>query len=217
MFFLLNPNRHHAISELLLSYGCEVNTFDLDLDTPLHYAAYNGDSDTVRSLLNNGAQACVFNCVGATPLFNAVMSSGVEVVKILLPYYTDLDLHAPSQGFTYSEFTSKTSPQYSAPRSLLWVATSQANLPVVQLLLYAGFKATTEEWIHDCHFPESLLSDNMNHLRELLIESASNPVTLMSLCRCIVRRALGPGRQRQVNLLSTVPRKVKNYISLREL
>lgn len=200
-----------------MSYGCKVNTFDFDLDTPLHFAAFNGDWDTVQKLLEHGALACVFNSAGATPLFNAVVSSSVEIVKILLPHYTDLELHATSQGFMYEVFTYKIQQRYHVPRSVLWVAANQASVAVTTLLLFAGFNASAEEWIHECDFPECLLSDDMTDLRELLAESASNPLSLLSLCRCTVRRLLGPGRQRQVNQLNALPRKVKNYIALREL
>ncbi|CAG5132205.1 unnamed protein product, partial [Candidula unifasciata] len=210
-------HRHRAISELLLSHGCVVNTFDLDLDTPLHFAAFNRDRDMVQNLLDNGALACVFNRAGATPLFNAVVSCSVEIVKILLPHYTDLELHATSQGFMYEEFTYKIQLRYQVPRSVLWVAASQASLAVTTLLLFAGFNASAEEWIRNCDFPACLLSDDMNNLRQLLMDSAATPLSLLSLCRCAVRRILGPGKQRQVNQLNALPRKVKNYIALREL
>ncbi|GFR71644.1 ankyrin-3 [Elysia marginata] len=219
-------HKHFVVSEILQAYGADVNIHDLDLDTPLHFAAFNGQADTVQSLLNNRADACSMNRVGATPLFNAVVAGSPDVVRLLLPYYVDQCLQGESQGFNYAVFSAKTDLHFPVARSPLWAAarlTSQAGLTLVRLLLLAGYNASCEEWIHDRDFPFNLQDRSGDEggfnsvIRELLIDSACNPRTLMSQCRCVVRRALGPGGQRKVNQLIGVPRKVKNYIVLRQI
>ena len=214
------------VSELLQAYGGDVNICDLDLDSPLHFAAFNGDEDTVQSLLCNGANACIMNRVGATPLFNAVVSGSPDVVRLLLPHYVDHCLHAESQGFNYTVFSNKSDLHFPAARSPLWAAANLATktgLALVRLLLLAGYNASCEDWIHLREFPANLQIDSEEGkeyralLRELLIDSACTPRSLMSLCRCVVRRALGPGGHRKVNQLSGVPRKVKNFILLRQI
>lgn len=219
-------HKHFMVSELLQTYGADVNMSDLDLDTPIHFAAFNGQVDTVQSLLNNGADACTMNRVGATPLFNAVLSRNLDVVRLLLPHYVDQCLHAKSQGFNYAVWSSKADMRFFVARSLLWAAAqflNQNSLELVRLLLLAGYNASGEHWIHDRDFPFMMQIGSKEErecrvaLEELLIGNACNPRTLMSLCRCVVRRALGPSGHRKVNQLIGVPRKVKNYILLRHI
>ncbi|RUS86853.1 hypothetical protein EGW08_005390 [Elysia chlorotica] len=219
-------HKHFVVSELLQANGSDVNICDLDLDTPLHFATFNGHVDTVQSLLSNGANACVMNRVGATPLFNAVVAGCPDIVRLLLPHYVDQCLHAESQGFNYTVFSNKADLLFPVAKTPLWAAASLASktgLALVHLLLLAGYDASCEEWIHLREFPTSLQVESEDGdkdkalLRELLIDSACNPRTLMSLCRCVVRRALGPGGHRKVNQLSGVPRKIKNFILLRQI
>ncbi|CAL1530491.1 unnamed protein product [Lymnaea stagnalis] len=209
--------RHQAIAELLVHYKCDPNICDNDLDTPLHFAAYHGNRDLVRLLIDSKAQACYFNRIGATPLFNAVVSGNMAVIQLLLPHYTDTELHASSQGFSYQQFDWKSELFYPAPRSLLWIAASRGNVEIVNMLLYAGYNTSAESWIHDRDFPQTLTdADGMEPVKDMLLFHASVPRSLLSLSRCVVRRALGPGKQRQVNQLNSIPRKIKNYISLRD-
>ncbi|XP_005094682.1 ankyrin-3 [Aplysia californica] len=210
-------NRHSTVALSLIAYGCQVNTFDDDLDTPLHFATFNGNKDVVRALLDNGAEACMFNRIGATPLFNAVVSGVADVVKMLLPHYVEEDLQACSQGFAYTQWELKSELYYPIPRSMLWVAASNLNQEIVSLLQLAGVNATKEDWVISRDFPEPLHEPEHAEIRELLINMASVPRALVLLCRIAVRSALGAGNPRRVNQLRLVPRKVKNYISLREL
>ncbi len=54
-------------------------------------------------------------------------------------------------------------------------------------------------------------------LRASLSALATQPRALSLLCRLAVRARLGPGGQRRVNQLPRLPRKIKNFISLRDL
>ncbi|KAH9509069.1 hypothetical protein Btru_048948 [Bulinus truncatus] len=210
-------HRHIEVVELLLSNQCDVNTQDGDLDTALHFAAFHGDPDLVSLLLNGGAQTDLQNKVCATPLFNAVMGGSTNVFKLLLPYYTDTQLHTKSQGFTYSRIDVKSHFMYPLPRSPLWIATSTQKVLMVNLLLYAGYNLSSEYWICDGPFPTDMGTQEAMMLHNILLINVSVPRSLVSQARIVVRRALGPDKQRHVNQLRLIPRKVKNFIILRDI
>ncbi|MGM0674781.1 MAG: ankyrin repeat domain-containing protein [Spirochaetota bacterium] len=57
--------------------------------TPLHWAAYNGHADIVRSLIDNGADVEATDILGRTPLHVAV--DHPEVVEVLLEHGAAVD------------------------------------------------------------------------------------------------------------------------------
>lgn len=56
------------VVEFLLSSGANPDAQDDNGDTPLHYAAQNGDLESVRLLLNNKAKPNIINIYAKTPL-----------------------------------------------------------------------------------------------------------------------------------------------------
>ena len=70
-----NMNKHTEVPKLLLTNGCKVKSRSIrHIDTPLHYAAINGDTEIVEMLLNSGANINDANQYGITPLHKAVKS-----------------------------------------------------------------------------------------------------------------------------------------------
>ena len=59
---------------------------------PLYIAARNGRVDTVRALLERGADVSRAKVTGATPLIGAVAEDHTDVVKILLENGADVNL-----------------------------------------------------------------------------------------------------------------------------
>lgn len=77
---------------------CLVTEGNADLDyqneeknTALNEAAFKGNTDIVRFLLENAATADTPNGLGKTPLHRAVSASKAPVVRLLLEYSANID------------------------------------------------------------------------------------------------------------------------------
>ena len=80
-----NMNKHTEVAKLLLTNGSKVKSRNIrPTDTPLHYAAINGDIEIVQMLLNRGANINDANQCGITALHNAVKSKTMEIIELLL-------------------------------------------------------------------------------------------------------------------------------------
>jgi ankyrin repeat protein len=60
-----------------------------DVISELHIAAYEGDVERVKKLLEKGANPNIQDEVGRTPLRNAAFKGHVDVVKLLLEHGAD--------------------------------------------------------------------------------------------------------------------------------
>ena len=64
--------------------GADVNAFQGDGTTPLHWAVYRDDAELARALIARGARPDVINRYGSSPLAEAVNIANVELVDLLL-------------------------------------------------------------------------------------------------------------------------------------
>ena len=83
--------RHLHIANLLYRHGAIVNVRSDDDFTPLFAASYHGDVDTMRWLLNHGADANGL-CSGFLPLIDAAAIMNLDAVQVLLEYKADINL-----------------------------------------------------------------------------------------------------------------------------
>ena len=65
---------------------------DCDWCTPLHWAAFGGHTDTVKLLLDVGADKEVKDKNGETPLHCAAWKGHTDIVKLLLDAGADKDV-----------------------------------------------------------------------------------------------------------------------------
>ena len=93
---------YYDISKLLIDAGADVNArggvsavagFDLN-QTPLHFAANNGNFELVKLLVEHGADVNAMNYEGATPLYKACEYLGTaEIVKYLISKGAKINVH----------------------------------------------------------------------------------------------------------------------------
>src|SRR6266702_5258325 len=92
------------IVRLLLERGVDVNAQPKHKWTPLHFASYYGKLETVRLLLDHGAEVSVETDNGDNPLHKvsqgtyASEDAGVDVARLLLEHGADVNAKARSGG-----------------------------------------------------------------------------------------------------------------------
>jgi uncharacterized protein len=101
---------------------------DGSAETALHYAAWVGDLDEVRRLIEAGADPDLTDSIGETPLHGAAASGRVDVVAYLLSVGARHDLHERTLGLT----------------PLHWAA-SHGCLETLKILIEAGADAAAED------------------------------------------------------------------------
>jgi ankyrin repeat protein len=75
---------HVAIMRLLINRGADVNAVNNRGQTPLHWAATYGYTDTVRLLLEKDADINAIDSDGETPLIKATYTRNAETAALLL-------------------------------------------------------------------------------------------------------------------------------------
>ncbi len=85
----IESGRREAALELI-AQGADVNLAQGDGTTPLHWAAYQLDTDLVSRLIARGARADTANRYGATPLGEAAKAANTELVARLLEAGADV-------------------------------------------------------------------------------------------------------------------------------
>lgn len=204
-------NRHCELTELLVSYGANVNQASCDGITPLMHAlnypsdipnASEGARNYVHLLLESGANPNAVDDYGFSALFYGITSGEQDVshVKILLDYNADM-------GGVYS------GDMYDSPKSLLYVAYDSLNFNAAELFLEYGYDIAKENWLLDTeHLPKGLIgnSDLYNDLLELY----QNPMDLQVLCRIQLRRLLGRHIRKAVTKLG-LPKALENFITFK--
>lgn len=202
---------HLNVIEILLPYGCNVNNADKDLDTPLHYAAYNGMVKAVEMLIKYGANPNCYNRVDATPLWNAVYCGKKEVVKLLLK--SNVELERPSVGINQHAHSDHAIFIYNSPRPPLWVAVKNNYAEIALLLVTAGYKLYSEDWLINHNFP---LNCHDKRLKDILIHYVHNPPKLISICRNFFRQYFGLNIKAAVDILD-IPGNLKHYLTIADL
>ncbi len=99
-----NDNAYETI-KLLLQYGADVSP-DANMMTPLHYAAYNNNPQTINLLIDHGLDVNAQDKNGNTPLHCAksFLKENPRVIKTLLGRGADPNIRN-KEGKLYSEIT----------------------------------------------------------------------------------------------------------------
>jgi len=84
----LENGEDEKVKELLEKI--DINTQDSDGSSPLHYAAYYGNLDLLKFLVEKGAKVDILNREGKTPLMFATLMGQTESVDILIQNKADV-------------------------------------------------------------------------------------------------------------------------------
>jgi ankyrin repeat protein len=87
------------ICELLIAYGADVNSKDINKETPLHWAAKVGCENIVEFLLDCDANIKILNQSKRSALHTAAAHHHLQIVKILLSRGAEVNL-VDTQGIT---------------------------------------------------------------------------------------------------------------------
>jgi ankyrin repeat protein len=110
----LKTQNYYDITKLLIEHDADVNAkggvsawggFDLN-DTPLHFAADNGNYEIVKLLVEHGADVNAKNWQDYTPLHNAVMKNNLEVVQYLISKGSNINAISKEKEFSTPLFLS---------------------------------------------------------------------------------------------------------------
>ena len=121
-----------ACVKRFIDLKCDPNVLDKDNDTALIYATFNGNSEVVQLLLENGANPHMNNLVGVTPLWNAIYSRSLNIVQQLLRL--NVDCTVASRGFDIHAVNHI----YDEKVSPLFVAIHHQEISIVKALFDAG-------------------------------------------------------------------------------
>ncbi|XP_075963915.1 ankyrin repeat domain-containing protein 66 [Anarhichas minor] len=81
------------VEEILMQNECNPNQRDIDWSykTPLHWAAAQGHTETVRILIEHGARPCLRTEHGWTPAHSAAESGRLAVLRLLHSFHAPID------------------------------------------------------------------------------------------------------------------------------
>ena len=113
---------HYKIAEALLDLGAQVNSHDVGYkSTALHVACAKRDVETVKLLIDHGAEVNLKSINGWVPLIDASIRGRTDIVRLLLDHGADVNLQADTSGQT-------------APHHACWYGHTET----VQVLLERG-------------------------------------------------------------------------------
>ncbi|KAF7008475.1 hypothetical protein CFC21_023219 [Triticum aestivum] len=167
---------HTATAAWLLERGASPRAPDVDGETPLHWAAYNGDRDLAMLLLCKGADVGAANPRG-TALHVAAMRGCPEVIRVLLRHGADPNKFA-SRVFTplvssllggsvecmkllIEAGANVHAGGFSGATPLLLACSRRRNIGFVKCLLKAGA---------DPNLPDEVRKDSCKRKAELKLE-----------------------------------------------
>ena len=141
---------HHVIIDLLRKYGAEVNNIGPSGDTTLHMACYGNHIKAVETLLSLGADPCIANKFGFTPVSYATDETLTIISRYELYSTFDNDISTLSSLPQPSSLpTFDSSPllsSYKSPNS------SSGRISILQTFLDDFSTMSTFEYVQSIHY-----------------------------------------------------------------
>ncbi|XP_006815106.1 death-associated protein kinase 1-like [Saccoglossus kowalevskii] len=143
-----------SVAELLLNNGADISAVDDRKDTPLHSAARNGHTLTVKTLLDKGANVNAVNTNGNTPLHSASRNGHILTVETLINKRANVNAVNAAQ------------------RAPLHCAAWYGKIPIVDLLLNNGANPNIVEDIGNTPLMRACYGNSLDVVKLLLSKSA---------------------------------------------
>ncbi|XP_076457237.1 ankyrin repeat domain-containing protein 16-like [Babylonia areolata] len=199
---------------MLLAHGCGPETRSVRGLTAMHHSLLPSigslDSEDMVACLDllcgKGADIDVQDRCGSTPLHLAIATENLEAVMWLLRHNCHLELESRPVDLAPGVFSCLGDQVAYTP---LLLAIHFSNRRLVQLLVNCGARWHHLKWTLPYCQPYQLLHD---YLAQCLTE----PPSLQSLCRCVLRYALHTDIEVKVSQLRCLPQSVCRYILLAE-
>ncbi|XP_077590112.1 ankyrin repeat and SOCS box protein 16 [Stigmatopora nigra] len=217
--------------ELILSLGGDVLATNREGETALNAACAKAERPSevgrylgvIRRLLEAGANPCTAGKKRHTPLHNACGNCCPAIVKLLLQYGAQADVHNCA-GYTPMECVLQVLDDYleQQPEEVVRTLLNHGAKPVPLKMLKqcvsspATFEVILNSYTHIPSFnwlDEYHLSKEHSSFYKLVCKRSSQPRSLQHLCRCTVRHLLGVLEQFKMSQLD-VPNSVKEYLLL---
>ena len=94
-YLALSQNDQTNVAKFLITNGATINAKDKDENTPLHFAAGNGNIGIAKLLIENGAIIDAQNKYGTTPLFKTIKTtkyvSHTDIANLLIEKGADIN------------------------------------------------------------------------------------------------------------------------------
>jgi ankyrin repeat protein len=196
----------------LVAKGSDVNSRDNFGRTCLHIAVEEQSVSAVRVLLQMGADANLKDVCNATPLWHAVYWNKESMIKELLFANVELECSAREDAFRIGLPWFDNPIQENtdcAQRSTMYIAVKKNFAHTVQLLLEAGYKLERENM-------DELTAQAKEDTKDLIIHYSSQPKTLFSITRSLIRRWTGRYIHKLLEDIE-LPLRVKDCLLLRDL
>jgi ankyrin repeat protein len=131
--------------ELLLKYGADTYTWDLEYNMPLLYVTEKNNYELTELLLKYKANPNLYFTFKQykSPLYNAIQNNNLKIIQMLLDYNANDIMYIYIETNNYEKFKNlitkdNINKKNSNGATLLYFATERNNLDFVELLLEKG-------------------------------------------------------------------------------
>ncbi|XP_074659505.1 ankyrin repeat and SOCS box protein 8-like [Tubulanus polymorphus] len=212
-----NVNAVDGYGRAAIHYAAEKDTQCIDilaenaanLDIPdgnqaraLHWASFKNNVECVKRLLSYGADVNSQDFNRDSPLSWAAHKTNLETIRILLDYNADVSL---------TNFNGQTALLRCALMQATGLNSPNRDEACIDLLVRASGNLNLRD--AKGQLPAIIYSDN--RLREILLPQCMEPRALQDICRCAVRKLLGPNYLPHTVYRLPIPTRLKDFLLLR--
>jgi ankyrin repeat protein len=150
-------NNLEAINTILNEEHINLNRVDNIGWTPLTFAGKRGTVDTVKMLLDHGADVNFQNNYGLTALMTASSDRNVDVIKLLIQYGADVNIK-----------------DRNGETALIMAASSSGNVDAIKLLIQYGADLYIKDNNGNTALHHAVLNHNLKNIEILLQEGGDD-------------------------------------------